>query len=283
MNYWKEWCRLCTGLSEAVDNDMEYSYWKKQTPGTPLFPDIEWSKPEQKAFAGKLGIIGGNKLGFAGVAEAYGVSLAAGTGMIRALLPDELRKTIPKSITDTIYGPTNPSGSLTKDAVDDMDTLGSWANGILLVGDAGRSSETAIAYEQFIERYHGPLVMTRDAIDLVKNSSQLLVERPQTVLVASFAQLQKLFQAVYYPKVLTFSMQLTNLVEAIHKFTITYPVTIVVLHKEQLVIASDGEVVTQIWTNPMMIWRGSVAARAASYLLWSPTKPLAAIASSIAN
>lgn len=260
---------------------MDYSYWKKQLPRTPLFPDIEWNKPEQRTMAGKLGIIGGNKLGFAGVAEAYSVATEAGVGQVRVLLPDILRKTIPNVITDTVFGPTNPSGSLTKDAVAEMSAVGQWADGVLLVGDAGRSSETAIAYEQFIASYTGKLILTRDAIDLVKNSSQTLVDREDTLLVASFAQLQKLFQLVYYPKVLTFSMQLTNLVEAVHKFTITYPVTLTVLHKDHLVIASGGEVVTLPWENPMAIWRGSVASRAAAYWLWSPKKPLEAITTSV--
>jgi NAD(P)H-hydrate repair Nnr-like enzyme with NAD(P)H-hydrate dehydratase domain len=260
---------------------MDYSYWKKQALDAPLFPDIEWSKPEQKSQAGKLGIIGGNKLGFAGVAEAYSVALQAGVGHIRVLLPDVLRKTIPAAITDAVFAPTNLSGSLSKEALDAMDAMGAWAQEVLLIGDAGRSSETAILYEQFIQKYQGQLVITRDAVDLVKNSAELLVERPKTTLIVSFAQLQKLFQAVYYPKVLTFSMQLTNLVEAVHKFTITYPVTIVVLHQDYLVIAHEGEVATQEWTNPMLIWRGSVAAKAAAYWLWSPSKPLEAIASSI--
>jgi len=260
---------------------MDFSYWKKQSIEAPLFPDIEWSKPEQKGMAGKLGIIGGNKLGFAGVAEAYSVALGVGAGSIRVLLPDVLKKTIPPTITDAVFGPTNPSGSLNKDALDEMNAMSGWANSVLLIGDAGRSSETAILYEQFIQKYTGQLVLTRDSIDLVKNSAELLVERPKTVLVASFAQLQKIFQSVYYPKVLTFSMQLTNFVEAVHKFTITYPVTLVVLHKDHLVIAHGGEVVTQQWDNPMMIWRGTVAAKAAAYWLWTPSKPLEAIASSI--
>jgi len=260
---------------------MDYSYWKRQTAEAPLFPDIEWSKPEQKSQSGKLGIIGGNQLGFAGVAEAYSTALGTGAGHIRVLLPDVLRKTIPTAITDAVFAPTNPSGSLSKDAIAEMSALGEWANSILLIGDAGRSGETAVVYEQFIQKYTGQLVLTRDAIDLVKNGSEMLVERPNTVLIASFAQLQKLFQSVYYPKVLTFSMQLTNLVEAVHKFTITYPVTLVVLHKDHIVIASGGDVTSQVWNSPMLIWRGTVAAKAAAYWLWTPSKPLEAITSSI--
>lgn len=76
-------------------------------------------------------------------------------------------------------------------------------------------------------------------------------------------------------------MQLTNLVDALHKFTMSYPVSIAVLHREQLIVASGGEVVTTPWDDPMRIWRGNVAARAAVYWLWNPSKPLEAVATSL--
>ena len=77
-------------------------------------------------------------------------------------------------------------------------------------------------------------------------------------------------------------MQLTQFVETLHKFTITYPVTIITLHANQLVIAHGGDIITQPWNDPMRIWRGHTAARAASYLLWTPQSPLKALAASIA-
>lgn len=76
-------------------------------------------------------------------------------------------------------------------------------------------------------------------------------------------------------------MQLSSLVEALHKFTITYPVNIMVLHKEYLIVASGGDVTTTEWENPMAIWRGSVASKAAAYWLWNPKSPLKAFTASI--
>lgn len=260
---------------------MDHTYWRKQTATKPLFPDVEWSKPERRDMAGRLGIIGGNKLGFAGVAEAYGTALGAGAGQVRVLLPDALKKTIPAVITDTVFASTTPSGSLASEALPEMLALGNWATGVLLAGDAGRNSETAIAYEQFIEEYQGPLTLTRDAVDLVKNYPNKLVERPETLFVVSFAQLQKLFSGVYYPKVLTFSMQLAGLVEAVHKFTVTYPVALMVLHKDYLVVAHDGEVTTTPWENPIAIWRGQTAAKAATYWLWNQKTLLEAATASL--
>jgi hypothetical protein len=258
-----------------------YVYWHKQTLDKPLYPDIEWSKPEQRSRRGRLGIIGGNKLGFTAVAESYSQALQTGAGEARVLLPDVLKKSIPANMTDVVYGPANPSGGLARDALIDMKTVGEWSTGILLIGDAGRNSETSILYEDFIREYTGPLTITRDAIDLTKNSSNILVERPNTLIITSFAQLQKLFQAVYYPKVLTFSMQLTNLVEALHKFTISYPVSIAVLHKDMFLVASGGEVTSTPWTDPMRIWRGNTATNAAVYWLWNPNKPLESTTASL--
>lgn len=261
---------------------MELTYWRRQTTSKPLFPDIEWSKPERRDQAGKLAIVGGNKLGFSAVAEAYQTVLSAGAGTARVVLPDVLKGTVPPTLLDILYAPSTPSGSLAKSAEPELAAAAGWADATLLIGDAGRNSETAIAYETFIGRYAGPLTVTRDAIDLVKNNPELLVGRDQTLIVASFAQTQKLFQGVYYPKILTFSMQLMQLVEALHKFTITYPCGLVTLHKDTLVVAYGGEVVTEEWPNAMAIWRGTVAARAAAYWLWTPAKPLESVAASVA-
>jgi len=260
---------------------MEYSFWRKQTTDKPLFPDIEWSKPEQKSKAGRLGIIGGNSLGFAAVAESYSTCLKTGAGEVKILLPESLKKMVPHTMTDVIYGATNPSGGLSRDALVEMKTMGAWSTGILLIGDAGKNSETSIVYEDFISSYSGPMTITRDAVDLLKNCNNLLVNRPNTVMIVSFAQLQKLFQSIYYPIVLTFSMQLTNLAEALHKFTITYPVTIAVLHQETLLIANSGQIISTPYENPMKIWRGETASKAATYGLWSPSKPMESLAASL--
>lgn len=257
-----------------------HPYWFKQTTKS-LYPDIEWNKPEQRSMAGRLGIIGGNKLGFAGVGEAYSIAMTAGVGEARVLLPDVLRKTVPPAITDAIFAPSNPSGGLSRDALTEMKALGVWAQGILLIGDAGRNSETAVLYDDFVREYQGQLTITRDAVDLLKNTPDLFIERPDTLVIVSFAQLQAIFKNSYYPKMMVFSMQLQQCVEALHKFTITYPVAIASFHQGHIIVAHGGNVTTTPWENPMAIWRGSVAAQAAAYWLWNPRQPLEAVTASL--
>lgn len=241
-------------------------YWHKQQPGKPLYPDIEWQKPEQKALAGKLLILGGSAHGFAAVAQAYADAGNTGIGECRVVLPDALKKTIDSSAYDCVFVPTNASGGITKEGLPQLKAAVAWADGLLLVGDAGRNSETAIVYEQLLEAFPDKTtVITRDAVDLLKGAWPQLLQREHTIFIATFAQIQKLFQSVYYPRTMLFSMQLSNLVEALHKFTITYPATVVTFHQNQIAVAQAGQVSTTPWEDPMLIWRGSVAAKAAVY------------------
>ena len=66
-------------------------YWKKQTPDKPLFPDLLWSRPRNRAHAGKLLIVGGNAHGFAAAAEAYAEASKAGVGAAGVIIPDSLQ------------------------------------------------------------------------------------------------------------------------------------------------------------------------------------------------
>lgn len=261
---------------------MQFEYWEKQTAKQPLFADIEWQRPEHKSLAGKLLIIGGNKLGFAAVAQAYTDAVAARVGECRAVLPDALKPVIDKLALDCTFVPTNPSGGISKDALTPLTAAAAWTDALLLVGDTGRNSETAIVLEQLLARSQKPALITRDAVDLLRGNTAELLARPQTAFVLSFAQLQKMFQAVYYPKAILFSMQLATLVEVLHKFTVSYPAVIVTFHSNQLLVAYDGRVSTTPWEDVMRIWRGSVAAKACVYWLQNPARPFEAITNSIA-
>lgn len=261
---------------------MDRDYWLRQQPTTPLFPNIEWQKPEQRSLAGKLLIIGGNAHGFAAVAQAYQDALAAGAGECRVVLPDALKKAINPLALDCVYVPTNPSGGITKDALPALKAAAAWADALLFIGDAGRNSETAIVYEQLLQTFPDKLtIVTRDAVDLTKSLWPELLQRENAVFIATFAQLQKMFQAVYYPRTLLFSMQLTNVVEALHKFTVTYPASLVVFHQNQLIVATAAQISSTPWENPMLIWRGSVAARTAVYAMQQKSQLFQAITTSL--
>lgn len=261
----------------------QFDFWQKQDPTKPLFPDILWNKPEQKSLAGKLGIIGGSKSGFAGIAESYATSKKTGIGEAKIILPDSLKKIIPKNTLEALFVPSEMSGGISKDALPEARALAANVDTLLLAGDFGKNSETAIMLEELLSLTDKWTVLSRDTIDLLRESSPSLVERENTLLVASFAQVQKLLQYTYYPKMLTFNMHLAQFVDVLHKFTVTYPVTLVTLHQENIVVVHQGEVVTMPWSNPMAIWRGQLAATLACYITWNPSKPLHGLATGLVD
>src|SRR3989344_1032892 len=98
---------------------MENTYWHKQAKDKPLFEDLLWSRPENKARAGKLLIIGGNAHTFAAPAAAFVSAAKAGAGSVRALMPDKLKKTIGSSLAEAQFAPSTPSGSFSRKALVD--------------------------------------------------------------------------------------------------------------------------------------------------------------------
>lgn len=261
---------------------MQHDYWLKQSPnGTPLFPKLDWEAPERRDQRGKLAIIGGTKLGFASVAHTYGESIKIGAGYVRTVVPDVLKPMLAGGMEDVLFAASNPSGAFSKNAENDMKAAAAWADMLLLPGDAGRNSETAICFEHLLQTIPTPSTITRDAIDLLKASPSVVIERENNIVVASFAQLQKLLQSVYFPRGILFSMHLSQLVEVLHKTTLSYPAMLVTYHSEQLLIALDGRVATIPFGNPMTIWRGSVATRIAVRVMQHPKKSFEAAVSAI--
>ncbi len=259
---------------------MAYTYWHKQG-AEPLFPDILWSRPESRATSGKLAIIGGHSHGFGAPGAAYAEAMEAKVGVCKVLLPDAIKKTVKLMLPDASFGPSNPSGSFSKQALADFLEISSWADAVLLAGDMGRNSETAILLESYVQKYSGLLIIAQDAADYFKSFPQLLMNRPNTALVISLAQLQKIFINAPQITPITYSMELPQLAEALNEFTLKFPLTIVVKHHDLVFVAQGGEVVSTF--NDGMPWRVRTAGKASVYWLQNPSKPLESIATSLAK
>ena len=261
---------------------MYESIWLKQSRGEPLFPDLLWSRPESKHTAGKLLIIGGSVHGFSAVGEAFNEAQRAGIGSQRILLPDCLQKTISRVFPESEFAPSTPSGSFSQTGLAQGLELAHWADGVLIAGDLGRNSETAVFLEKFLGKFDGQITLTKDAADYAINTS--ITGRPQTLLVISIAQLQKLFIKTGQNTAITFDMALTQLAHALHEFTSTTKLAVVVKHLDQMIAAVGG----QVSTTPTEIdneeaWRVKTAAYASVWWLQNPTKPFEAITTSLIN
>src|ERR1700753_1621168 len=92
---------------------MEQTYWRKQTT-KPLFPELEWSRPETRALSGKLLIVGGSGYEFKAPANAYGDALEAGIGAATVLLPNSMQKVVNDIFPEAEFAPSTPSGSFAR-------------------------------------------------------------------------------------------------------------------------------------------------------------------------
>ena len=262
---------------------MQNDYWQRQASNRPLFPDLLWSRPENRAHAGKLFIAGGNKYSFSAAANAYGEAVATGIGVARALLPDSLQKTVGKVFEAGEYAPSTPSGSFAQTALSEFLGMSQWADATLLAGDFGRNSETAILLEKFAEKYDGLLTITQDAADYFIPAPAGLLMRRETLLVISFAQLQKLAMNAKFTTAFTFDMDFLHLIDALHEFTQVHEAFIVTKHLDTIFVAANGQVTSTRLSNDMTIWRVMTAAHAVVWWLQNSTKPLEALTTAISQ
>ena len=256
-------------------------YWQRQLATKPLYEELLWSRPENRTHAGKLLIVGGHAQGFARPAEAYSLAEKAGIGTVRVLLPDVLQKTLGRAFVGAEFGPSSPSGSFAAQALGELVPLSAWADSVLWAGDLGRNSETAILIEKSFEHNPEQVVLTCDAVDYIIATPYPVLQRENTLLVLSFAQLQKLGINIKYSNAFTFSMDLLRLIDALHELTKRYKFGIITKHLDTFLVALNGEVVTTKLPTEMPVWRLKMAVSAAVWWLQNPTKPLAALGTGV--
>ncbi len=267
-----------------INSDL--SYWHKQT--QPLFDNLIWNIPEQKT--GHVAIVGGNSQNFSSVirvSEFINQSFPIKT--LTTVLPDALRGKLPP-LPNLDFLPSTTSGSFAKSA--SLELACSKPDATLIIGDLSKNSATGIALaaaisprEDSIVETPNLLVLARDSVDLLAPEAHRWLNRPNTIIIASMAQLQKLFQAVYYPRMILLSQPLIPTIETLHKFALTYPATILTFHQENIIVANNGKVSTTRLADtdysPISLWSGQLAARVTALALYNPGQTFAAATASI--
>lgn len=262
-------------------------YWQQIQPTDQPFPDLIWNRPEQKQQAGTITIVGGSSGSFLAVSKAEQACLKLGVGEAKLILPDSLTKLLPSG-PQINFVDSNPSGGMAKKALPKLIAAAEASDACLLIGDLGKNPETAALLETFVNdvfaddtQLNQPLILARDAVDAAIDATHVLVQQKNVLLIISFTQLQKTFRQVLYPVVLTFAMPINKIVEALHKFTITYPLTLALFHQNQFLIAQDGKIISLPFNQAMAIWQGEIPAEIACWAMWSPNQLLEASATAL--
>ncbi|MDO4889351.1 MAG: hypothetical protein Q4A25_01490 [Candidatus Saccharibacteria bacterium] len=255
-------------------------FWKKIT--APLEKDLEWNFPEQKS--GTVAIIGGNNNNF-----SYEVKLAEylsnnySVEKVETYFPDELKKSLP-NIPGINFLESTESGSFKKSEA--LNSAFQTSDFTILPGDFSKNSATNIAISEALKTATSPVVLSRDAIDLLTPNFAEFIEDHQLFVIASMAQLQKIFRSLLYPKMILLKAPLMQTAETLHKFTLSYEnCTIITILEGQIVLASQGKVVIipleKTKLNALTFFTGNLPGDITAYNLWNPGKPLEASASAL--
>ena len=235
------------------------------------FKEAYWNIPEQNQ--GTISIVGGNAQSFiVPVKTAEFLMKNYPVKSVRVVLPDSLKGKLPP-IEGLVFLPSTENGTFAEE--EGLLSSFSDSNYNILIGDLSKNSITEKAIRGAVQNSDRPLIITRDAVDTVTtNGMEKTLLNEQIVIFASIAQLQKLFRAVYYPKMLLFSQSLIQIADSLHKFTLSYPIKIITLHNNQILIAENGKIATvpieKSDYTPITFWNGEFAAKAAAMNLFNP-------------
>ena len=223
---------------------MNQGHWHRQDIKEPLFGNTLWSRPQNRKLAGKLLIVGGHAHSFADVGHAYAAAITAGAGSIRVILPSSLQKVVGQFFGDVVFAPSTPSGSFSRQALAEMELAAEWADGVLLAGDFGHNSETAVMLGSLVQNYHGPLTVAQDSLDYFTSSAAELLKRPNTLLVINFEKLQKLAKNNSPEIMIRYGLDLHQAVQTLSEWSKTSKPWLITKHADYFIVAIAGQVST---------------------------------------
>lgn len=235
--------------------------------------DLLWNIPEQKS--GIVNVVGGNAQNFRvtmktaeWLAEKYPVE------MVKVVLPDALKTKLPP-MPNFVFLKSTETGAFGDEA--ELTKVLNSVDSNLIIGDLSKNAITGKIVTSACENSEKLTLITRDAVDLVvENGSEKLLANDNLIVFGSLVQLQKLLRSVYYPKMLLLSQSLMQVADVLHKFTLSYPVSMVTLHSGQILVAKDGKVkaipLEKSGYSPMSLWNGELAAKIVAINLYNPNK-----------
>lgn len=236
----------------------------------PLFENLIWNIPEQKSK--QINLIGGNSQNFSNTIRVAESANRLPIKSTQIILPDSVKKFLPTDISNIIFVPSTPAGSINSSSK--LKEVLCYSDANLFIGETSKNSATNIAIIGSIKDSKIPNIITRDTVDLISSSSADFIQNPNIILILSITQLQKIFRNLFFPKVLLLSMPLPQVLDNLHKFTLSFPITIVTFHNNQLIVASAGKVCTTPISDtkytPLTIWSGSLALKTTALSALNP-------------
>lgn len=164
----------------------------------PLFPDILWNRPTSIGRAGRLLIIGGHKHEFSQIQHIFEIAEASGIGEIRAAMPDSLRRLLP-GVDVRFFLPSTQSGSIARSALGELLNIAEDFDAILIGANITNNSETAILVESIVRKVDLPIIITEEAIGILKFNPDLITGNPNLLVVSTMTGIFELANNHHIP------------------------------------------------------------------------------------
>lgn len=219
-----------------------FDYWEQQK-DKPLFPDLLWSRPENKALLPKVSIVGGSKHGFVKAAAVYQNVLETGSSSLKLLLPDALKDSLPAN-SDFIFIESTKTGSFSSSLFDNLRAIQASSDIVIVSEDSGKESELTQALHKIISEDNCDLMMVGESA-LANDSyfDDIINRQKNTVFVIEPRQLQKITSRLPVQVSFRSSDGLVDLVKGLHQITsVLGAVIFVVSTNKEVIISVNGDV-----------------------------------------
>lgn len=238
-----------------------FNYWQKQQE-KPLFPDILWSRPENKALLPRLAIISGSKRGFADGEKIYASATKTGLGACKILLPDVLKVQLP-AINDFVFIESTKMGSFSKKLHDNFNALKPMTSLFIITESSGKESETVQSIHKLIQDDDCDLMFINQAI--LANDQYLddIIKREaKTTLVLDQETLQKVASRLPLDTMFRSTDGLAEIVKGMHSITAEF-INLIIVAKlgNNIVVGSKGQIYSTQYPDALE----EVAAKCASF------------------
>lgn len=255
----------------------------KQNPGKTLYPDIEWSKPENSNLLGKLLIIGGSGHSIAAPSTAYQIASNFGASNVKVIVPEAAKKNIPITLPFLEFAESNHSGSFSKRSTVYIKSFVASSDCTFFCGNFGKNSETAILIEDIIAGAKGLISVSGDAVDYFMLSPNKILSRDNSIVVASFAQLQKMAKNSPFNEAFLFSDGINATAQKLEKFLKDTKCIIITEKDGTLFLASNQNVLVTKFNKLPEDWQISTASLASCWAMFNSNNMFEACATAIAN
>jgi hypothetical protein len=241
----------------------------------PLFPEIFWDRPTTRSRGGRLLIAGGQRNEFSAVQAIYQVAEAAGIGEGQVVLPDSLRRLVGEA-GFARFVPASASGSLGKAALGQLLHLAADFDGMVLGGNLTNNSETAVMVESLIRELDLPVVVSEEAIEILKFAPALITGNPKVLVVTTMVGLFALANHHHLPLAIKPHAGVMGKLEILAQLAAISRCAYLVFDQE-VMVAAASETSLSALDQPLSKWPAAAIGVAATFWLQQHSKPFAAL------